>query len=221
MKRARARSRPSAWRRPARSSLRRLGTDVIDLHLFHLRDYPLARAEEIRDALEALVAQGKICCYGWSTDDVERAELFARGAHCTAVEHRLNLLADAPEMLRLCERENLASINRVPLRCGALTGRWRPGSSLPESDRRSDWSLDEGFLKILERAESLRPILAGNGRTYVQGAIAWIVARSDRAIPIPGFRTVAQVEEIAEVLQQGPLPEEDFEAVVSQARAAT
>ncbi len=113
------------------NSLRRLSTDVIDLYIFHLRDFPLTQAEEIRDALEDLTSQGKIRFYGWSTDDVERAKLFAKGRHCTAVEHRLNVFMDAPEMLALCDQEDLASINRVPLMCGALTGRWLPGVLCP------------------------------------------------------------------------------------------
>jgi len=206
---------PEYVRKACDSSLRRLGTDVIDLYIFHLRDFPLEQAEEIRDSLEDLVSQGKIRFYGWSTDDVERAKLFARGAHCTAVEHRLNLFMDAPEMLALCDQENLASINRALLMCGALTGRRQPDTSLPESDRRSDWFRDEGFLEMLERAESFRPILTREGRSYVQGALAWILARCSRAVPIPGFRTVVQVEELAETMRHGALSEEDFEAVVA------
>lgn len=201
------------------ASLRRLGTDVIDLYLFHLRDFPLSQAAGIRDALEALVAQGKIRSYGWSTDDVSRARLFAQGPHCTAIEHRLNVFDDAPAMLQLCENLGLASINRVPLLTGLLTGRWHRGDSLPASDRRSDGFRDEEFLKLLDRAESLRPILTRGGRSYVQGAIAWIWARSPRAVPVPGFRTVAQVEELADSMCYGPLPKADFDAVLSQMRA--
>ncbi len=201
------------------NSLRRLGTDVIDLYLFHLRDFPFAQAEEIRDVLEDLASQGKIRFYGWSTDDVERARLFAQGPHCTAVEHRLNLFMDAPEMLALCDQEDLASINRAPLMCGILTGRWGPEASLPEADRRSDWLREDGFSEMLERAESLRSTLTTQGRSYVQGALAWILARSPRAVPIPGFRTVEQVEELCEVIQQGPIPKDDFDDVVTRMKA--
>ncbi len=194
-------------------SLRRLGTDVIDVYLLHLRDYPLDKAEAVRDALEDLVAKGKIRFYGWSTDSVERAKLFAQGRHCTVIEHRLNPFMDAPEMLKLCDQENLASLNRAPLICGALTGRWHPNTSLPESDRRSDWFDDEGFSKMLERAESLRPTLTQDGRSYVQGAIGWIWARHCRAIPIPGFRSVRQVEDLSGAMEFGPLSQEAFERV--------
>ena len=94
-------------------SLQRLGMEVVDLYLFHLTDYPLDRTAGIRDALEDLVAKGKIRSYGWSTDDPERARFFSQGQHCTAVEHRLNILHDmaATEMLALCDEEDLASLS--------------------------------------------------------------------------------------------------------------
>jgi len=89
------------------ASLQRLGTDVIDVYLLHIRDYPVDRAEPIRDAVEDLAAKGKILSYGWSTDDPERAKFFAQGKHCAAVEHRLNVLMDARKMLDLCDEEDL------------------------------------------------------------------------------------------------------------------
>ena len=194
------------------ASLRRLGIDVIDLYLLHLRDFPIDRATAIRDALEDLVSAGKIRGYGWSTDDVERAGLFAEGPHCIAIEHRLNVMMDATEMLAFCDARDLASINRVPLLTGALTGRWGPDTVLPADDRRSDWFSDEGFQDFLRRAETVRPVLTEDGRSYVQGALGWILARSPRAIPIPGFRTVEQVEGIAGAMTHGPLSPEQMAA---------
>ncbi|MBU0596270.1 aldo/keto reductase [Candidatus Bipolaricaulota bacterium] len=194
-------------------SLRRLGTDVIDVYLLHLRDFPLDRAAAIRDTLEDLVTAGKIRGYGWSTDDVERAALFAEGRHCIAIEHRLNVLMNTSEMLALCDAHDLASINRVPLLCGAITGRWSPDVTLPASDRRSDWLAEPGFRDMIRRAESLRPILTDGGRSFVQGALGWIWARSPRAIPIPGFRTVEQVEELAGAMAYGPLCADAMSAI--------
>ncbi len=193
--------------RACEASLRRLETEYIDLYLFHLRDFDPGRALAIRDALESLVTAGKIRGYGWSTDDVERARLFAEGAHCAAIEHRLNIFDDNPGMLQLCEQQNLASLNRVPLLMGVLTGRWNRATRLDKQDRRSDWFRDQAFLNLLERAERLRGVLEQDGSTYLQGALRWIWSRSDKTIPIPGFRTVAQVEEIAGTLRLGPLSE--------------
>jgi aryl-alcohol dehydrogenase-like predicted oxidoreductase len=84
------------------ASLRRLNVECIDLYLLHRRDFPLEQASVMMEILENLVHSGKIRYYGWSTDDVERARLFARGKHCIAIEHRLNILNDNAAMLDLC-----------------------------------------------------------------------------------------------------------------------
>lgn len=72
---------------------------------------------------------------------------------------------------------------------------------------------------MLDRAESLRTILTREGRAYVQGAIAWIRASTNRAVPVPGFRTVAQVEELAGSMRHRAVRQEDLEAVVAQMKA--
>jgi aryl-alcohol dehydrogenase-like predicted oxidoreductase len=198
---------PAFIRRACQASLRRLDTDYIDLYIFHLRDYDLARADEVRDTLEELVAEGKIRWYGWSTDDPERARFFAGGSHCTAVEHRLNLMMDAPDMLALCDEHDLASINRIPLAMGMLSGRWTANTQLPEDDWRSAFFEVAAFLQDLEKVQAMRQVLTRDGRSFVQGALGWIWARSPRTVPVPGFRTIEQVEEDAGALRLGPLSE--------------
>lgn len=88
----------------------------------HLGDTPLAEAAELRDACEEFVAEGLIRSYGWSTDDPERAALFAAGQHCAAVQHACNVLEDAPGMLDLSEEQGLISVIRSPLAMGLLAG---------------------------------------------------------------------------------------------------
>jgi aryl-alcohol dehydrogenase-like predicted oxidoreductase len=200
-------------RRACQASLRRLDTDYIDLYLFHLRDYDLERAGEVRHTLEELVDEGKIRSYGWSTDDLERARLFARGSHCTAIEHRLNLMMDAPDMLALCDEYDLASINRIPLAMGLLSGRWTASTQLPEDDRRSEFFKVPEFRQDLERVRAMGQVLTRDGRSYVQAALGWIWARSPRTVPVPGFRTVEQVEEDAEAMRLGPLSEEQMQEI--------
>ncbi|MCC6972940.1 MAG: aldo/keto reductase [Anaerolineae bacterium] len=188
------------------ASLRRLGTDYIDLYQLHVWDYPLEPAAELRETLEALVAEGKIRAYGWSTDSVEAAAVFAQGAHCTAIQHDLNVVLDAPAMLALCDQHNLASVNRSPLARGALSGKYTKETVFPENDvRRDEWSRNHFFAPTLEKLESLREILTSGGRTLSQGALAWIWARSPKTVPIPGIRTVAQSTENAGAMALGPL----------------
>jgi aryl-alcohol dehydrogenase-like predicted oxidoreductase len=85
------------------ASLRRLGTDSIDLYQLHLGGHPAEKVPEVLDTLERLADSGKIKAYGWSTDDPERARLFASGRRCTAVQSQLNVLSDAPAVLAVCD----------------------------------------------------------------------------------------------------------------------
>jgi aryl-alcohol dehydrogenase-like predicted oxidoreductase len=69
--------------------------------------------------------------------------------------------------------------------------------------------------EALEKLAAVREILTKDGRTLAQGALGWIWARSQQTIPIPGFRTVAQVEENAGALDLGPLPKDDADEVAA------
>ncbi|TLS47406.1 aldo/keto reductase [Streptomyces montanus] len=204
---------PAHARRALTASLKRLGTDYVDLYQLHISEADVERAAQLRDSCEEFVREGLIRAYAWSTDDPERAAVFAQGPHCTAVQHRLNVLQDAPEMLALCEESGLASINRSPLAMGLLTGRRAAGQPLEAGDIRNappawlpGFSRGEGAdPEWLGRVDGLRSVLTSEGRTLAQGALAWLWARSPRTIPIPGFRSVAQAEENAGALAQGPL----------------
>jgi aryl-alcohol dehydrogenase-like predicted oxidoreductase len=211
---------PAYIRRACEASLRRLGTNRIDLYQFHLSGYDPAEAVEVRETLETLVDDGLIRAYAWSTDDPDRARVFAEGEHCAAVQHQLNVLADAPELIRLCESNGLASINRSPLAMGLLTGKFGRDARLPADDIRGrapewlTWFRDgRPAPELLERLEAIREILSSGGRSLAAGALGWILARSDRTVPIPGFRTVPQVEDNLGALEHGPLSAEQMRAV--------
>jgi aryl-alcohol dehydrogenase-like predicted oxidoreductase len=201
-------------REECEASLRRLNTDAIDLYQLHVWDYPLENVPAMVERLESLVSEGKIRYYGWSTDSVEGARLFAEGKHCVAIQHDLNVVLDAPEMLALCEELNLASVNRSALARGALSGKYTKDTVFPQNDVRNDaWSRDHFFAPTLMQLDALREILTSNGRTLVQGALAWIWARSQKTIPIPGFKTVAQAEENAGAMEFGPLTAEQMKEI--------
>lgn len=207
---------PGYIREACEASLRRLNTDYIDLYQFHLNDYEPERAKEVREVLETLVAEGKIRYYGWSTDFTERATVFAEGDNCIAVQHQMNVLDDAKEMIAFCEQNNLASINRGPLAMGLLTGKYRADTNLNSDDVRGEQS--PGWMSYFKEGKpnpewlgklaGIREILTSGGRTLAQGALAWLWARSDKTIPIPGFRTVLQVEENCSAIRFGPLSAE-------------
>jgi aryl-alcohol dehydrogenase-like predicted oxidoreductase len=221
--------RPEAIRASCTGSLRRLQTDYIDLFQFHWNEFGPEGAEEIRDTLEELVAEGKIRTYGWSTDFAESARIFAQGPNCAAIQVEMNVIDDAPDVIAVCEEYNLAAVNRGPLAMGLLTGKYQPGQSLPDDDVRGphapDWMKyfkdGQPNPEWLDMVHAVGEILRSDGRTLAQGALAWLWARSALTLPIPGFRNVAQVEENCAAMQYGPLTPaqmQEIDALLGRAR---
>lgn len=214
-------SAPADIRQACEDSLRRLNTDYIDLYQFHDNGYPADKAMPVRDTLEELVKAGKIRFYGWSTDFADRAEVFAQGEHCASIQLQLNVLDDNREVIAVCEKHNLAAINRGPLAMGLLTGKYTASTTPSADDVRGEKS--PSWMKYfkdgkpspewLAKMEAVREILTSGGRTLSQGALAWLWARSDQTIPIPGFRTVQQVEENCGALELGPLAKNQMKEI--------
>ncbi len=204
---------PQGIRDACEASLKRLGTDHLELLQFHDGGFPVEQAGPVRDTLEALVHEGKIRSYGWSTDLADRASFFAQGPGCSAIQLQLNVFEDNPAVLELCERENLAAINRGPLAMGLLTGKYTSNTQPSADDVRGVNS--PAWMKYfqngkpspeyLTKLDAVRQVLTSGGRTISQGALAWLWARSPTTLPIPGFRTVAQVTENCGALKLGPL----------------
>ena len=219
---------PGYVRQALEASLQRLGTDHVDLYQFHVAAAPWDHALALQGVLEDLVVEGRIRAYGWSTYLVDRAHLWAGGPFCVSVQHELNVLRDAPEMLAVCERQSLASINLSPLAMGLLSGKFDHSSRLPDDDVRGKEPQWMRYFKDgrptgewLDRLDTIRDVLTSGGRSLVQGALAWNWARSGRSIPIPGFRTVAQVEENASALRFGPLGTEEMAVIAEQLQTDT
>ena len=210
---------PEYVREALEASLRRLNTKYIDLYQFHIGGYPPEKADRTRDVLEELVKEGKIRGYAWSTDVLESVKVFAEGPNCTAVQQQLNVFAGNDEILTLCKEKNLASVNRSPLAMGLLTGKFQESTRFPANDVRRHVEWFEGFKEgkpnpeWLKKLDAIREILTSGGRTLTQGALAWIWGRSEKTIPIPGFKTVRQVEENATAMQFGPLNTEQMREI--------
>lgn len=206
-------------------SLLRLGLDYVDIYLLHVWELSIERALEVREVFESLVEEGKVRTYGWSTDRLDAIEAFSTGSAarstgsadgsatggCGVLEQQLNVFDGSHELLALSRKLNLGSIIRAPLGMGVLTGRITPETRFAEGDVRRDVEWFAGIKngqanpEWLRSLAAIREILTSNGRTLAQGALAWIWAASPNTVPIPGFRTVAQVEENARAMEFGPL----------------
>ncbi|MDD5622970.1 MAG: aldo/keto reductase [Actinomycetota bacterium] len=208
---------PGYIQRACEASLKRLDTDYIDLYQLHVWSIDKDKIDSVIDTFESLVKKGLIRTYGWSTDWMEGAQVFVKNSNCSAIQHQMNVFINAKEMLELCENNNLAGIIRSPLAMGLLSGKYDSSTKLPENDIRRkepEWLIyfkqgtpDTEFLKKLK---SIREILTSNGRTLAQGALAWIWGVNERTIPIPGFKSVQQVEENAGAIEFGPLTKDQM-----------
>ncbi|ROT32956.1 aldo/keto reductase [Micromonospora sp. HM5-17] len=203
---------PGYVRRACLASLARLGTDYLDLYQLHVGVVEPGVADDLLAALEDLVDEGLIRSYGWSTDEPDAIRRLAGRRGAAAAQFRLNVLSGSTEALAACEESDLTGLARTPLAMGLLTGKYDAGSRLPADDVRGsghswveyfhDGRPDAGYL---ERLAAVREILTSDGRTLAQGALGWIMARSPRVVPIPGFKSVAQAEENAGAIARGPL----------------
>ena len=201
-------------RKDCENSLRRLGTDYIDIYQLHEASYEPEKAPLVIAILEELVEEGKIRYYGWSTDLPDRAGIFARGEHCTAIQFALNVNHDNPEMRALCKDFDLGGINKSPLNKGILTGKFSEDSTFPEDDIRHRLNFKEGLpAERLKQVEELREVLTSQGHTLAQAALAYIWALDERMVPIPGFKNVQQVEENATAMDLGPLNDEQLSQI--------
>ncbi len=212
---------PDYIERACEASLRRLKTDYIDLYLLHVWEIAISEINAVHEALNRLVEKGKIRTYGWSTDLLGGAKLFAEQENCSAIEHQLNIIDDNAPLVAFCEEQKLASINRSPLAMGLLSGKYDRSTFLPKEDVRGaghswvDHFFREGrpaeeAMRILD---SIREILTADGRSLAQGSLAWIWAKGNHTIPIPGFKSVKQVEENAKAMEFGPLSDKEMEEI--------
>lgn len=193
-------------------SLRRLNRDCIDVVLLHLNELPVPEASPIFDALDQLVQLGKIRAYGWSTDYSDSAAALAPRANFKAVEYASNVFYNTPRMQKVVAEHDLHSLIRSPLAMGLLSGKYDSSSVIPAEDIRATNAVWMGYFKdgganpdFVKTLDTIKELLASDGRSLVQGALGYLWTKSAMHIPIPGARTPEQIEGLAEALAFGGL----------------
>jgi aryl-alcohol dehydrogenase-like predicted oxidoreductase len=194
-------ARPAHVREAAEGSLRRLGTDYIDLYQLHMPDAETPIADTL-GALDGLVRAGKvreIGCSNFSVDQLREAEAAVRrgAARFVSVQNEYSLLHREPEagVLQECERAGLAFLPWYPLASGLLTGKYRKGQPAPAGSR-----IGEGgpYAKLLSEpnldvVEELIRFAESRGHTILELAFAWLLARPVVASVIAGATKPEQV----------------------------
>ena len=179
-------------------SLKRLGTDHVDLYYQHRVD-PSTPIEETAGALAGLVAEGKVRYIGLS----EAGPGTIRRAHAVhplaALQTEYSLWTRDPEaeLLPLLRRLGIGLVPYSPLGHGFLTGQIRTPDDIPDDDWRktNPRFTGENFQRNLAIVDEVAAVAAEAGATPAQVALAWLLAQGNDIAPIPGTRRVARVEE--------------------------
>lgn len=201
-------AKPAYIRRAAEDSLRRLGTDYIDLYQLHQPDPETPIADTLA-ALEELVKAGKvreIGCSNFSAPQIREAEdaVRAGAARFASVQNEYSMLHREPEreVLPECKRRGLAFLPYFPLANGLLTGKYRAGRPAPQGTR---ISTQERFGKLLNESnlqavEALVQFAEARGHTLLELAFSWLLARPVVASVIAGATSAQQVRSNAQAV---------------------
>ncbi|MEO5903892.1 MAG: aldo/keto reductase [Gemmatimonadaceae bacterium] len=192
---------PSYVLQAAEDSLRRLGTDYIDLYQLHEPDTSVPIADTL-GALDQLVQEGKvreIGCSNFTIDQLRDAEACAgpKSARFVCVQNEYSVLHRRPELdvLPECSASGMAFLPYFPLANGLLTGKYRKGQAAPEGSRiESGWHGELFTSENLDTIEKLIEFAAGCDRTILDLAFSWLLSRPMVASVIAGATSAEQVQ---------------------------
>jgi aryl-alcohol dehydrogenase-like predicted oxidoreductase len=190
--------KPEYVRSACEGSLRRLGVDHIDLYYQHRVD-PTTPIEDTVGAMAELVQQGKVRFLGLSEaapDTIRRAH---RVHPISALQTEYSLWSRDPEddILPTVRELGIGFVAYSPLGRGFLTGRFRTINDLPDDDyrRNSPRFQGENFQKNLDLVRHIESVARQKNCTPSQLALAWLLARGEDIVPIPGTKRVRYLEE--------------------------
>jgi aryl-alcohol dehydrogenase-like predicted oxidoreductase len=188
-------------------SLRRLGTDYLDLYQAHRYDHETPLEETLR-AFDDLVRQGKVLYIGvseWRAEEIAAAlEIAGRLGldRIVSSQPQYNMIWRVIEsdVVPLCEKEGIGQIVWSPIAQGVLTGKYRPGEAPAAGTRATDPSGSQFMSEllsdeVLNRVELLRPIAAEAGLSMAQLAVAWVLQNQNVSAAIIGATRPEQVRE--------------------------
>jgi len=188
-------------------SLKRLGTDYVDLYQAHRFDVetPL---EETMLAFADVVRQGKALYIGvseWDSDQITRGAQLARELQVPFIsnqpQYSMLWRVIEQEVVPACEQEGLSQIVWSPLAQGVLTGKYLPGQPPPAGSRATDELSGKNFIsrwmtdEVLTKVQSLRPLADGAGLTMAQLGVAWVLQNKNVASAIVGASKPEQLDD--------------------------
>lgn len=202
-------STPENIRTAVEGSLKRLGTDHIDLYYQHRVDKNIP-IEDTAGAVAELIAEGKVLHFGLSEASPETIRRAHAVQSVTALQTEYSLWTRdvEAEILPLLRELGIGLVPYSPLGHGLLTGQIRTVDDFPDDDWRktNPRFTGDNFTRNLAIVDEVRTIGAEVGATPAQTALAWILTQGDDIAPIPGTRRVTRVEEniVADAIELTP-----------------
>lgn len=201
---------PAYVRKSVEGSLNRLGIETIDLYYQHRVD-PKTPIEETVGAMKRLVEEGKVRYLGLSEASprtIERAHV-VHPITALQTEYSLWSRDPEPEILPVCRRLGIAFVAYSPLGRGFLTGAIMSPEDFDTDDyrRHSPRFQGENFKRNLALVEQVRMIAATEGTTPSQLALAWVLAKGQDIVPIPGTKRRKYLEENAAAVELSLTPD--------------
>ena len=206
-------------------SRKELGVDTLDLVQLHCPPTEVYYRPEVFDALDQLVAAGKLRYYGVSVEKVEEALKAIEYPNVVSVQIIYNIFRQRPAELffREAKARKVAIIARVPLASGLLTGKMNRNSTFAADDHRNfnrhgeAFDVGETFAGVpyevaLDAVEALRPLVPG-GTTMAAFALRWILMSDAVSVVIPGAKSRTQALSNAAASELPPLSAETMSAV--------
>jgi aryl-alcohol dehydrogenase-like predicted oxidoreductase len=189
------------------ASLKRLGTDYVDLYQAHRYDYE-APLDEVLRAFDDLIRQGKVLYVGvseWKASQIQDAVSMQRELGydrfvSNQPEYSMLWRVIEQEVVPTSEELGLSQIVWSPMAQGVLTGKYEPGAPLPKESRASGsegQEMMEDYLsdEVLRRVQDLKPIAADVGLSMAQLALAWVLQNDNIAAAIVGASRPEQIRE--------------------------
>ncbi len=206
--------RPEKVREALENSLRRLGTDYVDVYFDHIWWDRHEETEAFIEALSQLKAEGKARAVGVSTDDFEYIKHFNKNGGLDVVQLEYSILNRKAEreILPYLQEHGIGVVVRGPLQKGLLTGKFTSDTTFPEGDVRSGWPSEEWYTTDLARVDRLRE-LVGDGQTMGQLALRFVLSHPAISTAIPGGKTPGQVEQNAAASVRPLLSEQERQLI--------
>ena len=205
------------------NSLKRLNRERIDLYQIHCPPFEILKDGKVFEVLDKLQQEGKIRYYGVSVETVEEGLFCLENPNVRALQVIFNIFRQKPlkELFPVAKEKGVGILARVPLASGLLTGKFNKGYEFEKDDHRhfnrngEAFNVGETFAgleftKGVELSEKLNWIAQNRGN-MTRAALRWILDQEEISTVIPGFKSVAQIQDNLEAINVPSFTSEELD----------